>query len=92
MLYFLVWVLSEHNVAAKRRKASHPRINQCFCSKPKQNYFAVTLSESVNASSSDCKGCFDSVEQKEQHSTVTISKSSSISANRQSATSNNETF
>jgi len=63
-----------------------------FCSKSKQEKLAVTLPESANTSSVDCKGSFDSVVHEEQHSTVRISKASSVPANSQLAAPNNKTF
>jgi len=56
----------------QKRKASHPRIKQYFCSKPKQKFLSVSQPESANASSSDCKGYFNSVVQEVHHSTVRI--------------------
>jgi len=50
-------------MSQQKCKASHPRIKQYFCSKPKQKYLAVSLPESANASSSECKGTFDSLVQ-----------------------------
>jgi len=79
-------------MSQQKRKASHPSIKQYFCSKPKQKFLAVAQPESANSSSSDCKGSFDSAVQKELHSTVRISKASSVSANSQSAASNDGTF
>ena len=70
-------------MSQQKRKARHPRIKQYFCSKPKQKFVAVSWPESANASSSACKGSFDSLVQDRQHSTVRISKSSSVSANSQ---------
>jgi len=68
-----------------KRKASHPRIKQYFWSKPKQKCIAVSQPETANASSSECKGSFNSVVQEEQHLTVIrISKASSVSVNSQS--------
>jgi len=82
-IHFLVGLFSE-DMSQQKRKASHPRIKQCFCSKPKQKYLAVTQPESANTSSRDCKNSFDSVVQEAQHSTVRMSKVSSVSANSQS--------
>ena len=65
---------------------------QYFCSKPKQKLDAVSQPESANASSRYCKNSFDSVVQEAQHSTVRISKVSSVSANSQSYATNNQTF
>jgi len=59
-----VWAFSEI-MSHQNGKASHPSIKQYFCSKPKQKFLAVSQPESANASSSDCKGFFDSVVQKE---------------------------
>jgi len=71
-------------MSQQKRKSSHPRIKQYFCSIPEQKFLAVNQPESANASSSECKGSFDSVVQEVQHSTVRISKASSVSANSQS--------
>ena len=68
----------------QKHKASHPRIKQYFYSKPKQKFLAASQPESAKASSSECKGSFGSVVQEEQHSTVRISKASSVSAKSQS--------
>ena len=59
-----------------KRKACHPRMKKYVCSKPKQRFLAVSQPESANASSSECKGSFNSVVQDEQHSTARISKAS----------------
>jgi len=67
----------------RKHKASHPRIKQYFCSKPKQKFLPVCQPESPNASSSESKGSFDSVVREVQHSAVVISKASSVSANSQ---------
>jgi len=48
-------------MSQQKHKASHPRTKQYFCSKPKQKFLDVSQPESANASSSDCKGSFDSV-------------------------------
>jgi len=79
-------------LSQQKRKARHPRIKQYFCSKPKQKIIAISQSESANASSSECKGSFDSVVREVQHSTVRISKAWLVSANNQSKGSNNQTF
>jgi len=50
-------------MSQQKRKAGHPRIKQHFFNKPKQKFLAVSQPESANASSSDCKGSFDSVVQ-----------------------------
>jgi len=71
-------------MSQQKRKASHPRLKQYFCSKHKLKFLAVSQPESANASSSECKGSFDSVVQEVQHSTVRISKVLSVSANSQS--------
>jgi len=71
-------------MSQQKRKVSHPRIKQYFCNKPKQKFLAVSQPESANTSSSECKGSFHSVVQEVQHSTVRISKASSVSANSQS--------
>jgi len=71
-------------MSQQKSKASHSRIKQYFCGKPKQKFLAVSQTESANASSSECKGSFDSVVQEVQHSTVGISKASSVSASSQS--------
>jgi len=65
-------------MSQQKRKASHQRIKQYFCSEPKQKFLAVCKPESAKASSSYCKSSFDSVVQQEQHSTVGISKASSV--------------
>jgi len=78
-------------MSQQKRKASHSRIKQYFCSKPEQK-FLVSQPESANASSSDYKSYFDSVVQEAQRSTVKISKVSSVSANSQSYASKNQTF
>jgi len=67
-------------MSQQKHKASHPRIKQYFCSKPKQKCLAISQPESANASSSECKGSFDSVVQEVQNSTVRMSKASSVSA------------
>jgi len=77
-------------ISQQKRQASHPSIKQYFCSKPKQKFLAVSQTESVNTSSSDCTGPFNFVVHKKQHSTVTISKA--VSANSQSTASNDKTF
>jgi len=79
-------------MSQQKRKASHSRIKQYFSSKPEQKFLAVSQPKSANASSSECKNYFDSVVQEAQHSTVRISKVSSVSANSQSYASNNQTF
>jgi len=71
-------------MSQQKRKASHPRIKQHFCNKPKQKFLAVSQPESANTSSSEFKGSFDSFMQEIQHSIVRISKALSISANSQS--------
>jgi len=71
-------------VSHQKRKASHPRIKQHFCDKPKQKCLAVSQPESANTSTSECKGSFDSVVQEIQHSIVRISKASSVLASSQS--------
>jgi len=71
-------------MSQRKCKASHPRVKQYFCSKPKQNFLAVSQLESANASSSECKGSFDSVVQEAQHSTIRLSKVSAVAANSQS--------
>jgi len=48
-------------MSQQKRKASHPRIKQYFCSELKQKFLAVSQPESANAGSSECKGSFDSV-------------------------------
>jgi len=50
-------------MSQRKDKASHPIIKEYFCSKPKQILLAVCQPESPNASSSECKGAFDSVVQ-----------------------------
>ena len=79
-------------MSQQKRKASHPRIKQYFCSKPKQKFLTVSQPESANASGNECKGSFNSVVQEVRHSTVRIAKASSFSANTQSYASNNQTF
>jgi len=79
-------------MSQQKRKTSHPSIKQYFRGEHKQIFFAVSQPESENASSSDCKHSFDSVVQEEQHSTIRISKASSVLLNSQSAASNNNTF
>jgi len=71
-------------MSQQKHKANHPRIKQYFCCEPKQKFLAVSQPESANASSSECKGSFDSVVQEVQHSTFRISKPSSVSVNSQS--------
>jgi len=71
-------------VSQQKRKVSHPRIKQYFCSKPKQKFLVVSQPESANVSSSECKRFIDSVVQEVQNSTVRISKASLVSANSQS--------
>jgi len=65
---------------------------QYFCSKPKQNFLAVSQPESANTSNHDCKNSFDSVVHEAQHSTARISYVWSVSANIQSYASHNQTF
>jgi len=76
----------------QKHRNSHPRRKQYFCSKPKQKFLAVSQPESTNPSSSECKCSFHSVVQEVQHSTVRISKASSVSANSPSQVFNNQTF
>jgi len=80
---FLCWYFQK-TMSQQKRKAIHPRIKDYFCSKPKQKFLPVTQPESANTSSSECKVFFDSVVQKVQHSSVRISKASSVSAYSQS--------
>jgi len=79
-------------MSQQKRKAIHPTIKDYFCGKPKQKFLDVSQPERANASSSDCKVSLDSVAQEEQHSAVRILKASTVSANSQSAASNNKTF
>jgi len=79
-------------MSQRKRKASHPSIKQCFVVSLNKKKLAVALPESANTSSVDCKGSFDSVVHEEQHSTVRISKASSLPANSELAASNNKTF
>jgi len=67
-------------MSLQKRKASHPIIKRNFCNTPEHKLLAVSQPESANASSSDCKCSFDSVVQKEQHSTVRNSIASSVLA------------
>ena len=52
----------------------------------------MLASQEVQTPSSEFKRSFDSVVQEVQHSTVRISKASSVSADSQSQTSNNQIF
>ena len=89
--HFLVGVFQKI-MSQQKRKASHPRIKEYVCSKPKHKFLTVSQPESANANRNECKGSFTSVVQKVQHSTVRIAKASSVSANTQSYASNNQTF
>jgi len=78
-------------MSRQKCKASHPSIKQYSFNKLNK-IFLLIASQKVQTPAAVTEGSFDSLVREEQHSTVRISKASSVSANSQSAVSNNKTF
>jgi len=53
--FTFLWGYFQKIISQQKRKVSHPRIKQYFCSKPKEKFLPVSQPKSVHASSRDRK-------------------------------------